>query len=238
MKEIEEIDYATFYHLQFILEQRNLDSDRKSFGEIRHCLYNERAFTPEDFAFECFYVICVAGFKQDYAKVACEKVINFIKSKNGVFEVEDIIEVYRNKNKIRAIKDVWDNRKKYQKQFYSLKTDGEKVDFLGTLPYVGNITKYHLARNLGLNFAKYDIWIQRLAVALYGNDMLLNKVNNSKIDPKVKELCDKMFFDAQKCTGEKIGFIDVVLWRSCQKGLLKIDGMGVFLVDYDNKNDL
>jgi hypothetical protein len=126
------------------------------------------------------------------------------------------------------MKNVWDNREIYQKQFYSLKTDEEKVDFLGTLPYVGNITKYHLARNLGLNFAKYDIWIQRLAVALYGDEFLLDKINNSKINDEVKHSCDLMFSHIQKCTGEKIGFIDVVLWKSCQTGLIKIEGNHVW----------
>ncbi len=41
-----------------------------------------------------------------------------------------------------------------------------------------------------------------------------------------------MFKKLQKETGEKVGFLDVVLWRSCQKGLLKINRTDVFL----NKN--
>jgi hypothetical protein len=228
MKEITEINHIIFYYLQFKLDQAKLNSDRRSFKEIHYFLYNRCIFTPTVFAFECFYVICVAGFKQDYAKVICEKIIDFVKECNGVFEIEDLLKIYKNKNKVKAIKNVWDNREMYQKQFYGLKTDEEKVDFLGTLPHIGNITKYHLARNLGLNFAKYDIWIQRLAVALYGNEFLLDKINNSKINEKVKYLCNLMFSHIQKCTGEKIGFIDVVLWKSCQKGLIKINGNRVW----------
>ena len=117
----------------------------------------------------------------------------------------------------------------YQKKFYGLKTVDEKVDFLGTLPHVGNITKYHLARNLGLNFVKYDIWIQRLGVALYGDEFFVDKVNNSRLLPEIKYYCDRMFDKLAEETGEKVGFIDVVLWRSCQKGLLKINGKTVFL---------
>ena len=38
-----------------------------------------------------------------------------------------------------------------------------------------------------------------------------------------------MFDKIQKETDEKVGFIDVVLWRACQKGLIKINGKNVFL---------
>jgi hypothetical protein len=86
-----------------------------------------------------------------------------------------------------------------------------------------------LARNLGLDFAKYDIWIQRLAVALYGSGDMVGRIDNSKMDSGVRALCDRLFEDTRLHTGEKIGFIDVVLWRSCQKGILKIEKGVVFL---------
>jgi hypothetical protein len=205
-----------------------LDSDRRSFGEIRRLLYEETVFSPDEFAHECFYVICVAGFKQDRAKAMCEKVIDFI-SKNPEFGEEDLIKIYGNALKVRSIRNVWYNRHEYQRKFYSLTTPGEKVEFLGTLPHIGNITKYHLARNLGLNFVKYDIWIQRLGTALCGRLEDMDLVNNSKLVAKTKEYCDKMFNDLLKITGENVGFIDVVLWRACQKGLIRIQNSQVFL---------
>lgn len=229
MEVITEINGVIFNYLQLKLMELGLDSDRRSFKEIRNILNTKPILTPEEFAYECFYVICVAGFKQDYAKKMCNKVIDFIKNNNFNFTEDALAQVYGNKMKVRAIKQIWDNRISYQKKFYSLKTTEEKVDFLGSLPHVGNITKYHLARNLGLNFVKYDIWIQRLGVALYGNDDLVNKVNNSKLLPEIKYCCDLMFNKLNKETNEKVGYIDVVLWRSCQKGLLKINGRKVFL---------
>ena len=143
--------------------------------------------------------------------------------------MEDMLTIYKNKAKVKAIKDVWDNRLSYSYTFYSCKTIEEKVEFLGTLPHIGNITKYHLARNLGLNFVKYDIWIQRLGVALYGTEDFVDKVNNTKLLPQIKFFCDIMFNKIQEETSEKVGFIDVVLWRACQKGLIKINGQNVFL---------
>lgn len=229
MEVITEINGVIFNYLQLKLMELGLDSDRRSFKEIRNILNTKPILTPEEFAYECFYVICVAGFKQDYAKKMCNKVIDFIKNNNFNFTEDALAQVYGNKMKVRAIKQIWDNRTSYQKKFYSQKTTEEKVDFLGNLPHVGNITKYHLARNLGLNFVKYDIWIQRLGVALYGNDDLVNKVNNSKLLPEIKYCCDLMFNKLNKETNEKVGYIDVVLWRSCQKGLLKINGRKVFL---------
>lgn len=232
MNKLTEINSQIFNYLQYRLEELGLDSDKRSFKEIHYILNNKVVFSPEDFAYECFYVVCVAGFKQDYAKAMCNKIIDFINSKNGVFEIDDLLSIYKNKMKVKAIKTIWDNRKQYQNTFYSLDTIDKKIEFLGSLPHIGNITKYHLARNLGLNFIKYDIWIQRLGVALCGTDEYVDKVNNSKLLPEIKRFCDIMFDNIHKQTGEKVGFIDVVLWRSCQKGLLKINRLDVFL----NKN--
>ena len=82
---------------------------------------------------------------------------------------------------------------------------------------------------MGLNFVKYDIWIQRLGVTLSGDQVLLKYLSKSKLSSVVKDACDKMFEDLHEKTGEKVGFIDVILWRSCQKGLIKIFDGKVFL---------
>lgn len=229
MEIITEINSVIFNYLQLKLIELGLDSDRRSFREIRDILNNQPIFSPEDFAFECFYVVCVAGFKQDYAKAMCNKIISFIEDNNSNFTEEDLSKIYGNKMKVKAIKNIWDNRKIYQEKFYKLEDVDKKVDFLGSLPHIGNITKYHLARNLGLNFVKYDIWIQRLGVALYGNESFVDKVNNSKLLPEIKRFCDMMFNKLCNETCEKVGYIDVVLWRSCQKGLLKVNRTTVLL---------
>jgi hypothetical protein len=230
--EIKDINKPVLNRILFALEKRGWDQDRRSLREIRDNINGRPVFSPEEFAFECFYVVCVAGFKQDYAKAVCDKIINFINLNGGKFELDDLLLLYKNKNKVKAIKNIWDNRQKYCEKFYSLQTPDEKVSFLGTLPHIGNITKYHLARNLGLNFVKYDIWVQRLGAALCGKGDCASKVNNSKLDPEVKSACDAMFAAAARNTGERVGFIDVALWRACQKGLLKIKKNGkVFLED-------
>lgn len=227
MKQITEITPSLFYYIQFLLIESGNDSDKSSFSEIHERLYKPKIFTPEEFAEEVFYVICVAGFKQTTAKKMCNMVIDYI-SKHPNPQFEDLIKVYGNVNKVRAIIEVWNNRVDLQKQFYLLSTPEDKLNFLSKLPHIGNITKYHIARNLGVNFVKYDIWIQRLGVALYGDSEYATKISNSKLNPKIKEMCDKMFNDLESKINEKTGYIDVVLWKACQQGVLIIKENRVF----------
>lgn len=227
MKKITEITPSLFYMIQHLLIKSGNDSDNSSFAEIHNRLYSPKIFSPDDFAKEVFYVICVAGFKQETAKKMCGMVVSYINEyQNPVFD--DMIKIYGNVNKVKAIIDVWNNRQKYADDFYKLSTPEEKLEYLGKLPHIGNITKYHIARNLGVNFVKYDIWIQRLGVALYGDEEWIEKVSNSKLNPEIKEMCDKMFLDLEEQINEKTGYIDVVLWKACQQGLLKIDGKNVY----------
>jgi len=41
------------------------------------------------------------------------------------------------------------------------------------------------------------------------------------LNEEVKNLCDKMFAQIEEATGLNKGYIDVVLWKACQIGLLK-----------------
>lgn len=230
MKQITEITPSLFYYIQYLLINSGNDSDKSSFAEIHERLYRPKIFTPDEFAEEIFYVICVAGFKQTTAKKMCNKVMDYIKQ-NPKPNFDDLIKIYGNVNKVNAIIKVWNNRVELHDEFYKLSTPEEKLDFLSKLPHIGNITKYHIARNLGINFVKYDIWIQRLGVALYGNLEYAEKVSNSKLNPEIKNMCDKMFSDLEAKINEKTGYIDVVLWKACQQGLFVIDKDKVF---FDN----
>lgn len=228
MKQITEITPSLFYYIQHLLINSGNDSDNSSFAEIHERLYNPKIFTPDEFAKEVFYVICVAGFKQTTAKKMCQKVIDYINISNGNPKFDELIKIYGNVNKINAIIKVWNERVNLHANFYKLSSPNEKLDFLSKLPHIGNITKYHIARNLGINFVKYDIWIQRLGVALYGDLEYAEKVSNSKLNPEIKKMCDKMFSDLEMQINEKTGYIDVVLWKACQQGVFIIEKDKVF----------
>ncbi|QEE49114.1 hypothetical protein FUA48_05820 [Flavobacterium alkalisoli] len=74
-----------------------------------------------------------------------------------------------------------------------LKTDG--INYLLEFPYLGNATAYHFAKNIGINVAKPDRHLIRIANALgYDNP---------------HQLCS----DISNSIDEKVSLIDLVLWR-------------------------
>ena len=66
-----------FFDLDKTLRAQGLDSDSKSFDEIREMLASPKRLSPDSFAFECAYVILAGGFSQKTAKKIhakiCEK---------------------------------------------------------------------------------------------------------------------------------------------------------------------
>lgn len=66
---------------------------------------------------------------------------------------------------------------------------------LQSLPFVGPITRYHLAKNIGLPFAKPDRHLVRLASSVGYSD--------------VQQFCK----DISEHTGDNVPVVDIVLWR-------------------------
>lgn len=59
---------------------------------------------------------------------------------------------------------VWNNRNDLFQEFKRASTnDNSLVEWCGTLPWVGNKTKYHLAMNCGADVCKPDIHLCRVA---------------------------------------------------------------------------
>lgn len=69
------------------------------------------------------------------------------------------------------------------------------VSFLETFPYIGPVTAYHLAKNIGLDVVKPDRHLVRLAA--------------SAGYPSPLALCE----DIATVLGERLGVVDLVLWR-------------------------
>jgi hypothetical protein len=131
--------------------------------------------------------------------------------------------IFGNKNKVNAIAKIWLNRAEYRNGYYALEKEPvqAKLDYLLLIPHIGPITRNHLARNLGEDVAKYDIWIQRLGVVWSGRKDLIKKINNSKLDEAVKKVCDGMFAYLKNETRLPTGYIDLVLWWACKERLIK-----------------
>lgn len=131
------------------------------------------------------YVWCVlnAGMREQIARKMYD---NYITDYN--------IHKISHPSKRKAIIHVSDNYNTYFQQLY---TSPDPVAYLETLPWIGGITKYHLARNLGIDVVKPDRHLVRLANA-FGY-------------PIAHDMC----LDIQRDNNTRLGTIDFILWRYC-----------------------
>jgi hypothetical protein len=162
---------------------------------------------PDLFALEAVWVIVNSGMK---AQVATG-IFRFIRP---LLEEDMLISgsgAFGHKGKCAAIDWVWANRKSLHAQFLALKTDPERLAFCETLPWIGPITKWHLAKNWGVDVAKPDRHLVRLAEQ-HGTD--------------TDELC----WCLAAIDGVLVRMVDSTLWRACN---LKIIGVrdGAFFHD-------
>ena len=95
-------------------------------------------------------------------------------------------------------KAVEDGLKNYIKWCGECKGSDNPVEYLQSLPWIGPITKYHLARNIGIDCVKPDRHLVRLAKH-YGFDSPL-------------KMCEEI---QRFVPYERLGTIDVILWRDC-----------------------
>ena len=206
-----------FFDLDRYLRAAGLDSDVQSFDEILENLRARKVYDADTFAAHCVYVILAGGFSQKTAKKIHEKIMGFLHVSGADFD--GLIQIFNNKNKINAICKIWNNRKQLRDGYYALESLDDKLMFLQKLPHIGKITANHLARNLGEDIVKYDVWIQRLGCAFAGKKLV---VDNAKLLPEIKDACDAMFAHLVGQTGLPRGYIDVVLWKGGQQGLIKL----------------
>lgn len=209
-----------FFWLDKKLRAMGADSDAQSFDEIRDNLSQRRICTPDAFAENCAYVILAGGFSQKTAKNIHKKIMSALRARGADFDY--LFSIFHNKNKIAAICKIWEMRDEICLEYYKLSDTNSRLNFLSGLPHIGKITANHLARNLGEDVVKYDIWIQRLGVRYSGNTALCALVDNGKLNCDVRAACDKMFDHLCAVTGLPRGYIDVVLWKSLQTGLIKL----------------
>jgi hypothetical protein len=192
-----------FFDLEQKLTDAGLDSDEKSFDEIKSVLQNPPVLKPDEFASTCAYVILAGGFSQKTAKKKHIEIMFFLAHSHQPIAAQDLLKIFNNKNKINAIVKIWLNRCAYRDNYYSLNDLESKLNYLATLPHIGKITANHLARNLGIDVFKPDVWIVRLADKFFNGDM------------------DAMFAHLQKETNLPRGYIDVVLWKAAQNKMIE-----------------
>ena len=154
-------------------------------AEVEWCqrLKPFESVTAEQFFSHYVYVVIDSGMREQVARKTYEK---FCKT----FDFN----VIGHLGKRKAIQEAF---RSFPKWFEELKQSDNKIEYLETLPWIGPITKFHLARNMGIDTVKPDRHLVRLARRFGYKDPL--------------EMC----VEIQKATQERLGVIDVVLWRYC-----------------------
>lgn len=200
------ISKEDFLLIEQYLIENNLASDKDSVDIIKQRLSNPPVLSPIDFVCEVIYVILASGFSQKTAKKKYFEITEYLKSLGtNVPDLEMLLAIFNNKNKMSAIKKIWINKNDLSRNYYQLQDDKSRMKFLLNLPFIGPITQNHIARNLGINTVKPDIWIMRLSNAFGYKDY------------------HEMFEEVHKLTNYPIGYIDVILWKACQIGVITIN---------------
>ncbi|MDV7341803.1 hypothetical protein RYZ26_19540 [Terasakiella sp. A23] len=160
-------------------------------------------FTETDLLREAAWVILCSGFKEAYVR----KVFDFISLSFCDWESADLIasrsdqcvdaaiQVFGNKRKVNAIAKLAQQVSEQGFENFKREIITEPISSLQTIPFIGKITSYHLAKNLGFNFAKPDRHVLRLA--------------NRHGFADVQEFCNRI----AELSGDIRSTVDIVLWR-------------------------
>ena len=148
--------------------------------------------TSRDFAEAAIYVVCNSGFRTSVALPVYQRCM--VALDDGM----SADTVFGHPGKTAAIDAIWLAK---DTLFEAFNNDADKVTFCATLPWVGPVTKFHLAKNLGVDVAKSDVHLTRLARA---------------DGVTAQELCAAL----ARATGYRIATIDTILWRACEAGIL------------------
>jgi hypothetical protein len=149
--------------------------------------------SAEAFAGEAIWVILCSGMREQVARIIQGRV-------QGAIEAgRPVIEVFRHAGKAAAIDRIWRERAAL---FAEFQESDDKVEWCRSLPWIGDITKWHLAKNLGVDCAKPDVHLARVAEH-YGTTPAA--------------LCAALAV----ASGDRVATVDYVIWRACNLGIIR-----------------
>lgn len=171
------------------LKERVLDAGYEK--ELLWAMNIEPVKNAVDFALEHAYVVCNSGMKQQIARVIYDKV------RDVILAGGDATTVYGHKAKAGAINHVWANRDRLFAEYLAAE---DKLEFCRSLPWIGSITCYHLAKNYGADdLAKPDRHLERIAGA-----------------EGTHALCARL----SQLAHDKVAVVDTVIWRAANLGFI------------------
>lgn len=161
------------------------------------------SFTEQQFLRECAWVILCSGFREETVR----RYFDYISLVHSDWEsAEAVLDSYPlcvitasraidNRSKLEAIVAV--ARRVNGAGFLNFKEAilRDPISELCKLPYVGEVTSWHLAKNLGLNVAKPDRHLVRISENLGFTD--------------AHALCQSLAL----LVGEQVKVVDLVIWR-------------------------
>lgn len=167
--------------------------------------WSESVEPPKDadaFASEAIFVICNSGMKNTVARQIYNRVQDALDTGTPV------LDVFKHVGKAAAIETIWRDREALYARLLAivLTNDGvdagdRLLDFCESLPWIGGITKYHLAKNFGADVAKPDVHLKRLA---------------EREGCTAHALCERLAI----ATAWRIATVDLLLWRACALGVI------------------
>lgn len=166
-----------------------------SYGHERDVTWAEtvgECKTADDFAREHAFVVCNSGMKAQIARKIFDRV--WVALTTG----KDPAEVFGHKGKVAAMIQVYESRKQMFAEYLSAR---DKLAFLEALPWIGAITKYHLAKNFGVDCCKPDRHLVRIS---------------KEYETTPEELCRRLAEE----TGDRIGTVDYVIWQAANLRLI------------------
>lgn len=181
------IDLATFRRVEDCLRAAGFaDSDIE---------WSENARPPDDagqFASEAIFVICNSGMKNTVASRIYDRLMPAVR--RGAPALSE----FGHPGKAAAIDLIWRERERFFAEYMAAE---DKVAYCRTVPWIGEITCFHLAKNFGVPVAKPDVHLQRLA---------------DREGITAQALCERLAAE----TGLKVPTVDLLLWRACAEGII------------------
>lgn len=160
-------------------------------------------FTEQELLREAAWVILCSGFSETSVRKHFDKISLCFCDWESAQEISyyrnqcvaTAKSIFRHDAKIHAIANVAAIIQNSGFDDIQLRIFENPIEELRQLPFIGPVTSWHLAKNLGLNVAKNDRHLARLAKNYGYSD--------------AHDLCDYL----SKETGEMRSVVDVILWR-------------------------
>jgi hypothetical protein len=159
--------------------------------------------TERDFLRESAWVVLCSGFRERVVRDVFDYISLCFCDWEAASEISDrrnacvrtALGRFRNERKLKALADIATLVDETGFDVLCERLRGDPVAELQVFPFIGPVTSWHLAKNLGFNVAKNDRHLARLALD-YGFD-------------DAHDLCHAI----AQTTGELESVVDVVLWR-------------------------